>query len=56
MAVKLGGPAFGKADRAMGRCFTKLSLVYKGTQSGSLANWSGGHSASRPSSQRMGNQ
>ena len=56
MAVKLGGPAFGKADRAMGRCFTKLSLVYKGTQSGSIANWSGEHLASRPSSQRMGNQ
>ena len=56
MAVKLGSPAFGKADRATGRCFTKLSLVYKGTQSGSIANWSEGHSASRPSSWRMGNQ
>ena len=41
MAVKLGGPAFMKADRAKERCFSKLSLVYKGTQSGSAVNWSG---------------
>ena len=41
MAVKLGGPAFVKVDRAAGRCFSKLSLVYKGTQSGSAVNWSG---------------
>ena len=32
-AIKLGGPAFTKVDRAAGRCFSKLSLVYKGTQS-----------------------
>ena len=56
MAVKLGSPAFTKVDRAAGRCFSKLSLVYKGTQSVSAVNWSGGHSARRPSSQRMDNQ
>ena len=56
MAVKLGGSAFTKVDRAAGRCFSKLSLVYKGTQSVSALNWSGGHSARRPSSQRMGSQ
>ena len=41
MAVKLGGPAFTKVDRAAGRCFSKLFLVYKGTQSVSAVNWSG---------------
>ena len=56
MAIKLGGPAFTKVDRAAGRCFSKLSLVCKGTQSVSALNWSGGHSARRPSSWRMGNQ
>ena len=33
MAVKLGGPVFIKADKATGRCFHRLSGVYKGTQS-----------------------
>ena len=56
MTIKLGSLAFTKVDRAAGRCFSKLSLVYKGTQSGSVLNWSGGHSARRPSSRRMGNQ
>ena len=55
-AIKLGSPAFTKVDRAAGRCFSKLSLVYKGTQSVSALNWSGGHSTRRPSSWRMGNQ
>ena len=40
-AVKLGSPAFGKVDKATGICFCKLALVYKGTQSGSVVNWSG---------------
>ena len=47
-AVKLGSPEFTKADRAAGRCFSKLSLVYKGTQLVSALNWSGGHSARGP--------
>ena len=55
-AVKLGGPVFAKADRAAGRCFCKLSLVYKGTQPVSALNWLGGNSARRPSSWRIGNQ
>ena len=47
---------FTKAERAAGGCFTKLSFMYKGTQSASALNWSGGHLARRPSSWRMGNQ
>ena len=41
MAVKLGGPAFIKVDKATGRCFRRLSRVYKGTQSAAAVNWSG---------------
>ena len=55
-AVKLGVVVPVKVDRTVRRCFTKLSLVYKGTQPDSLVNWSGGHSARRPFSWRIGNQ
>ena len=41
MAVKLGGPAFTKVDRATGRCFSRPSRVYKGTQSTAAVNWLG---------------
>ena len=40
-AVKLGGPVFTKVDRAAGRCFSRPSGVYKGTQSATAVNWSG---------------
>ena len=39
-AVKLGSPAFTKADRATSRCFSRPSGVYKGTQSATAVNWS----------------
>ena len=40
MAVKLGGPALTEVDRAAGRCFSRPSGVYKGTQSTAAVNWS----------------
>ena len=40
-AVKQGGPVFTKADRTAGRCFSRPSGVYKGTQSATAVNWSG---------------
>ena len=55
-ATRSGAPEPEKADNATGRCFVRLSLVYNGTQSGLEVNLSGGHSASRPASWRIGSQ
>ena len=55
-AVKLGGSVVTKVDKATGRCFCRISGVYKGTQSAAVVNWLGGHYARRPSSWRMGSQ
>ena len=46
-AIRLGAAAPMKADKAASRCFTRLSLVYSGTQLGPGVNWSGGHSVRR---------
>ena len=37
-AVKLGGSVLTKVDRATGRCFSRPSGVYKGTQSSAAVN------------------
>ena len=37
-AVKLGSSVLTKADRAAGRCFSRPSGVYKGTQSSTAVN------------------
>ena len=55
-AIRLGAPAPEKVDKAAGRCFARLSLVYSRTHLGPGVNLLGGHSARRPSSWRIGNQ
>ena len=55
-ANRLGASEPEKVDKAAGRCFVRLFRVYNGTQPGFEVNWSGGHSARMPSSQRIGSQ
>ena len=55
-AVRRGGLADPKADKAAGRCSSSFSGVYKGTQPSVALNSSGGQSASRPFSSRYGIQ
>ena len=56
MAIRLGAPWLGKADRAAGRYFCKPSWVYRGIQSARAVNWSRGHSTRRLSLLRIGSQ
>ena len=55
-AVRWGGLADPKADKAAGKCSSSFSGVYKGTQPSVAWNSSGGQSASRSFSSRYGIQ
>ena len=55
-AVRRGGLADPKADKAAGKCSSSFSGVYKGTHPSVALNSSGGQSASRSFSSRYGIQ
>ena len=55
-AVRRGGLADPKADKAAGKCSSSFSGVYKGTQPSVALNSSGGQSASRSFSSKYGIQ
>ena len=55
-AIRRGGLADPKADKAAGKCSSSFSGVYKGTQLSVASNSYGGQSASRLFSSRYGIQ